>query len=82
MRGMSRIRTTMTSASLGAPSGTPQAEMSAFKGVRVYTMIAMIMTMMRNAVPHRTCSRGNDRAFSAVSGSPCSKQWMVLCSAP
>ena len=48
----------------------------------VYTKMAMIITMIRNAVPQRTCNRGNCRAFSGVSGNPCSKQWMVLCSAP
>ena len=82
MTGMSRMRTTMTRTSFGAPEGTPHASMSASIGVMVYTRIAMIMTVMRNAVPQRTCRRGKLRAFSGVSGNPCSKQWMVLCSAP
>ena len=72
MTGMSRMRTSMTSASFGAPSGTPQAAMSPLMGVTVYTRMAMIMTMMRNAVPHRTCRRGKLRAFSGVRGRPCS----------
>ncbi len=70
--GISAIRAAMTSASFGAPSGTPHAEMSVLSGVTVYTKMAMIITMIRNAVPQRTCSRGNCRAFSGVSGSPCS----------
>ena len=70
--GMSTMRDTMTSASFGAPSGTPHAAMRAFKGTTVYTKMAMIMTMMRNAVPQRTWSRGKLRAFSGVKGSPCS----------
>ncbi len=82
MTGMSTMRAMMTSVSFGAPSGTPQAVMSALSGVMVYTRMAMIITMIRNAVPQRTCRRGNCRAFSGVSGSPCSKQWIVLCSAP
>ena len=41
-------------------------------GVTVYTKMAMIITMMRNAVPQRTCSRGKLRAFAGVRGSPCS----------
>ena len=69
---MSTIRDKMTSASFGAPSGTPHAAMSAFKGTTVYTKMAIIMTMMRNAVPQRTCRRGKLRAFSGVSGKPCS----------
>ena len=82
MSGMSSTRTATTSANLAGPSGTPSALMSAFSGTRVYTIMAMTITMMRNAVPHRTCRRGKLRAFSGVSGRPCSKQWMVLCSAP
>ena len=80
--GISKMRTKMTSANLGSPSGTPQAPMMEFSGKMVYTKMAMIITMMRKAVPQRTCSRGKLRAFSTVSGRPCSWQWMVLCSAP
>ena len=72
MTGISRMRTRMTSASFGAPSGTPHSSMSPLMGVTVYTKMAMTMTMMRNAVPQRTCRRGKLRAFSGVSGRPCS----------
>ena len=67
MTGISRMRTRMTSASFGAPSGTPHSSMSPLMGVTVYTKMAMTMTMMR-----RTCRRGKLRAFSGVSGRPCS----------
>ena len=79
---MSTMRATMTRMSLGRPSDTPKPAMMAFKGKMVYTRMAMTITMMRKAVPQRTCRRGNCRAFSGVMGSPCSKQWMALCSAP
>ena len=80
--GISTMRATMTSTSFGSPSGTPKPEMMAFSGKMVYTRMAITMTMMRKAVPQRTCRRGNCRAFSGVMGRPCSKQWMALCSAP
>ena len=40
------------------------------------------MTIRRNDVPQRGWKRSNFCAFSAVSGSPASKQKIVLCSAP
>ena len=63
MTGMSTMRTTMTSAQLRRAVGhAPGVKMSAFSGTTVYTKMAMIMTMMRNAVPQRTCRRGKLRA--------------------
>ena len=36
----------------------------------------------RNSVPHRWCAVGYLRTSSTVSGSPASRAWIVMCSAP
>ena len=46
------------------------------------TKMETSMTIKRNDVPQRGWKRSNFCAFSAVRGSPASKQKIVLCSAP
>ena len=68
------MRTSTTRMNLSTESLIPQATMSLSTGMIVYTRMAKIITITKNAVPQRTCRRGNWRAFSGVSSSPCSRQ--------
>ena len=45
-------------------------------------MIDRMMTTTRNSVPQRWCAVGYLRTSSTVSGSPASRAWIVMCSAP
>ena len=45
-------------------------------------MIERRMTTTRNSVPQRGWAVGYLRTSSTVSGSPASRAWIVMCSAP
>ena len=45
-------------------------------------MIETRMTTTRNSVPQRGWAVGYFRTASTVSGSPASRAWIVMCSAP
>src|SRR5439155_1705035 len=52
------------------------------RGRKAKIAIDTTTTRRRNAVPQRGCAVGYGSMRSGVSGSPCSKAWIVMCSAP
>src|SRR4029077_12725608 len=61
---------------------TTRSTMRFTRGRKAKTAIAMTTTNSRNAVPHRGCAVGYGATWTASSGAPCSKAWIVMCSAP
>src|SRR5664280_1776611 len=53
-----------------------------WRPTRLKVMIETRMTTTRNSVPHRGCAVGYLRTASTVSGSPASRAWIDMCSAP
>ena len=80
--GSSTMRESTTTPNRPIPAPSPSASATRSVGNTVKTTIDMMSVMMMNAVPQRTCWREKRRQFSGVRGRPCSRQWMVLCSAP
>ena len=75
------MRVSSTNAARATPESASSSAQAA-TGTKVFTTMATSIVMMRNAVPQRTCRRENLAALAGVSDRPCSKQWMVRCSAP
>ena len=61
---------------------TSKPHLSSIKLTRANTIMLTTSTKNINVVPQRLCCLLMPRAFSTVRSSPCSKQLIVLCSAP
>ena len=69
MTGISRIRLAIMTSGVCRPTSEN-------------AMIDSRMTTTRNSVPQRWWAVGYLRTSSTVSGSPASRAWIVMCSAP